>query len=130
MNVAVVNTGPRGDLPDGHRVYELLLGEHARSDELRAQECQQHVPAAEEHRPDLEKREEQRAEATEGRGDLEGEEADGQPYGRRNRGRAAPPPPPNVLGDEDEHGRPEQQGDLRHAREEVKRQGNDSDRPG
>ena len=64
MNVAVVKTGPGRHLPDGDRVEELRLGQPAEAlDEVRAQEREQHVAAAEQHRADLEEHPEQRAAA-------------------------------------------------------------------
>ena len=52
------------DLPDGDGVEELLLGQPAEAlDEIRAQERQQHVAAAEEHRARLQEQEKHQAEA-------------------------------------------------------------------
>ena len=52
------------DLPDRDGVEELLLGQPAEAlDEIRAQERQQHVAAAEEHRARLQEQDEHQAEA-------------------------------------------------------------------
>ena len=61
MKVAVVKTGPGRHLADRDRVEQLRLGEPAEPlDQVGAQEGEQHVAAAEEHRADLEEDEEQR----------------------------------------------------------------------
>jgi len=63
---AVVKTGPRCHLADGHRVEELRLGEPVEAvDEIAAEEREEHVPAPEHRRSDLQE------------GQKEGEQAGG-----------------------------------------------------
>jgi hypothetical protein len=55
-----------------------LVGKQPRAGEIRAQEGEQHVAAAEQHRPDLEEGEEEESQPPDGSGKLPDEEAKGR----------------------------------------------------